>query len=111
MQMALPEINQDWPKLAEVAQKWVEASPNTSDAWFELGTADENLNKLPEAKEAYQHALKLDAGNTDALFRLGAIAITNDDKVGMNEVKLAIAVIDKELAEEYGHMMECGIKC
>jgi hypothetical protein len=29
----------------------------------------------------------------------------------MNEVKLAIAVIDKELAEEYGHMMECGIKC
>ena len=111
MQMALPEINQDWPKLAEVAQKWIEASPNNSDAWFELGTADENLNKLPEAKEAYQHALKLDTSNTDALIRLGAIAITNDDKVGMNEVKLAIAVIDKELAEEYGHMMECGIKC
>ncbi len=66
---------------------------------------------MPEAKEAYQHALKLDTSNTDALFRLGAIAITNNDKVGMNEVKLAIAVIDKELAEEYSHMMECGIKC
>ena len=111
MQMALPEINQDWPKLAEVAQKWIEVSPNNSDAWFELGTANENLNKIAEAKDAYQHAIKLDTSNTDALLRLGVIAITNDDKAGMNEVKIAISMIDKELAEEYSHMMECGIKC
>jgi len=50
MQMALPEINQDWTKLAEVSQKWIEASPNNSDAWFELGTAQQNLNKMTEAK-------------------------------------------------------------
>jgi len=111
MQMALPEINQDWTKLVEVSQKWIEASPNNTDAWFELGTAKENLNKITEAKNAYHQALKFDANNTDALFRLGSIAINNNDKAEINEVKSAIGLVDKDMAEEYGRMIECGSQC
>ena len=82
-----------------------------SDAWFELGTAQQNLNKMTEAKNAYQQALKFDSKNTDALFRLGSIAISNNDKAGMNEIKIAIALVDKDMAEEFDRMMECGTQC
>lgn len=111
MQIAIPEINKDWPKLAEVAQKWIDADPKNSDAWYELGTAQENLNKTDEAKSAYQQSVLLDASNTDSLFRLGVIAQSTGDRVGMHNIKLAIANIDKELAEEYSHMLGCDSDC
>jgi len=111
MQMAIPEINQDWPKLAQVAQKWLEADPKNSDAWYELGAAQENLNKMDEAKSAYQQAVKLDASNTDALFRLGVIAQSVGDKATVHSVSLAIAIMDVNLAQEYGHLLGCEMEC
>jgi hypothetical protein len=111
MQVALPEINKDWPKLAEVSQKWIDADPKNSDAWYELGVANENLNKIDEAEKSYNQSVKLDAANTDALFRLGAIAQFKGDKVGMHNINLAIASIDKGLAEEYINMLGCDKEC
>lgn len=111
MQVALPEINKDWPKLAEVAQKWIDADPTNSEAWYELGAAHENLNKIDEAKSAYQQSVLLDASNTDSLFRLGVIAQSTGDKVSMHNINLAIANINKELAEEYSHMLGCDREC
>jgi serine protease Do len=111
MQIALPEINKDWPKLAEVAQKWIDKDATNSDAWYELGVAYENLNKLDEAEKAYNQSVKLDATNTDSLFRLGAIAQSKGDKVGMHNINLAIASVDKDLAEEYSNMLGCDKEC
>lgn len=54
MQIALPEINQDWPKLAKIAQSWIDIDPKNSDAWYELGNAQENMQKIDEAKIAYK---------------------------------------------------------
>ncbi|HSI42823.1 MAG TPA: trypsin-like peptidase domain-containing protein [Methylotenera sp.] len=111
MQIALPEINQDWPKLAQVAQKWIDSDPKNSDAWYELGSANENLNKIDEAQSAYQQAVKFDPSNTDALLRLGIIAQSKGDKAGMHKINLAIAEIDKELAAEYSQMLGCDKEC
>lgn len=111
MQIALPEINQDWPKLAQVAQKWIDSDPKNSDAWYELGNADENLNKIDEAQKAYQQSVTLDPSNTDALLRLGIIAQGKGDKVGMHKINLAIAQIDKALAAEYSQMLGCDKEC
>lgn len=111
MQIALPEINQDWPKLAQVAQKWIDSDNNNSDAWYELGNANENLNKIDEAQKAYQQSVKLEPSNTDALLRLGIIAQGKGDKVGMHNINLAIAQIDKALAEEYSQMLGCDKEC
>lgn len=111
MQMALPELNKDWPKLAEVAQKWIDKDPNNSDAWYELGIANESLNKINEAEKAYQQSVQLDASNTDSLFRLGVIAQSKGDKVSMHNINLAIASIDKNLAEEYMNMLGCDKEC
>lgn len=111
MQIALPEINQDWPKLAQVAQKWIDTDPKNSDAWYELGNANENLNKIDEAQKAYQQSVTLDPSNTDALLRLGIIAQSKGDKVGMHKINLAIAQIDKALAAEYSQMLGCDKEC
>ncbi len=111
MQVAIPELNKDWPKLAEVAQKWIDADSKNTEAWYELGLANENLSKVNEAKNAYQQAVTLDANNTDALFRLGVIAKTLGDTEGMHLANLAIANIDKELAKEFSQTLGCDITC
>jgi len=111
MQIAIPEINHDWPKLEQVSQKWIDADPKNSDAWYELGNAQENLHKIDEAKISYQKSVLLDATNVDSLFRLGAIAKSAGDKVGMHEANVAIANVNKQLAEEYSQMLGCVLEC
>ena len=111
MQIALPEINQDWAKLAQVAQKWIAIDPKNSDAWYELGVANENLHQFDEAKSAYQKSVALDATNTDSLFRLGVIAQSTGDKVGMHEAHVAIANLNKALAIEYSQLLGCEAEC
>ena len=111
MQIAIPELNKDWPKLAEVAQKWIDADPKNSDAWYELGTAYENLNKAEESEAAYKKSAELDPTNTDSLFRLGAIAQSRGDKTAMHSINVQIANFDKDLAQEYSHMLGCDSEC
>ncbi len=111
MQIALPELNKDWPKLAQVAQKWIDSDPKNSDAWYELGNANENLHKTNEAQADYEQAVKLDANNTDALLRLGIIAQSKGDKVSMHNINLAISQVNKALAEEYSQILGCDKEC
>jgi serine protease Do len=111
MQIAIPEINQDWPKLAEIAQQWINADPKNSDAWYELGSANENLNKMAEAKSAYQQSVLLDSTNTDSLFRLGVIAQSSGDKAVMHDMNVAIGNVNKELAQEYSQTLGCEAEC
>ncbi|MGB4812028.1 MAG: trypsin-like peptidase domain-containing protein [Methylophilaceae bacterium] len=111
MQMAIPELNGDWPKLAQVAEQWVSAEPNNSDAWYELGEAQENLHKADAAKVAYQKAVALDATNTNALFRLGVIAQSAGDKTTAHNIQVAIQNINQELADEYSKLLECNQAC
>lgn len=111
MQIAIPELNKDWPKLAQVAEKWIGIDPKNSDAWYELGIAHENLNKIDEAKKAYQQSVLLDASNTDSLFRLGVIAQSAGDEDDMRSINLAIANVDRKLAKEFSQMLGCNYEC
>jgi hypothetical protein len=111
MQIAIPEINQDWPELEQIAQKWIATDPKNSDAWYELGNAQENLHKIDEAKFAYQNSVSLDVTNVDSLFRLGVIAQSAGDKVAMHDANIAIANVNKELAQEYSQMLGCDAEC
>jgi hypothetical protein len=111
MQMAIPEINQDWPKLMQVATKWTEIHPKDTEAWYELGVAQEKLNKTDEAKQSYHQSVVLDANNTNALFRLGAIAQAAGDQDSVSKINSTIAKIDENLAKEFGEMLGCNIQC
>jgi serine protease Do len=74
MQIAMPQLHEDWAKLAEVAERWVKAEPQNSEAWFELGLAQENTGEKTEAEKSYHKAIALDNGNADAHFRIKALA-------------------------------------
>ncbi|WP_036303089.1 trypsin-like peptidase domain-containing protein [Methylotenera sp. L2L1] len=111
MQMAIPEINQDWPKLMQVATKWTETYPKDTEAWYELGVAQEKLNKLDDAKKSYLQSVAIDPTNTNALFRLGAIAQSTGDQVSMSKINSTIAKIDENLAKEFSEMLGCNIHC
>ncbi|MDD2933006.1 MAG: trypsin-like peptidase domain-containing protein [Methylotenera sp.] len=111
MQVAIPELGKDWPKLAQVAQNWIRIDPKNTEAWYELGVANENLHQLDEAKKAYEKSITFDANNRDSLFRLGAIAQSQGDKEGLDNANIAIAKIDQALAVEFNKMLSCNFEC
>jgi serine protease Do len=111
MQVAVPEINEDWAKLAEVAGRWIKAEPNSSEAWFEAGVANENMGKQAEAEQAYRKSVSLDASNTDSLFRIGVIASAKGDKKEVHAVNLTLLNIDKDAAAQFEDATGCKVEC
>lgn len=111
MQIAIPEINEDWPKLMQIATTWTEQYPKDTEAWYELGVAQENLNKKDDAKKSYQQSLTLDPNNINALFRLGALAQSAGDQESIHKINATIAKIDENLAKEFSEMLGCNIHC
>jgi hypothetical protein len=105
MQIAIPELKADWPKLAQVAEKWIALDPKNTDAWYELGVANENLSNSIEAKKAYEQSVALDPTNTDSLMRLGVIAQSAGDVDKVRDINLAISSISKEVAEEFNVLL------
>jgi len=101
MQMATPELNEDWSNLAEVAKKWTKAEPKNAEAWYELGNAQDHLNQKSEAEKSYRMAIKLNSGHTEALYALGLMASAKGDQKQVQEINLAILEIDPTLSEEF----------
>lgn len=111
MQMAIPEIQEDWPKLLAVAERWSEAEPGNTEAWYELGLAHEKLGKLNEAESAYRKSTALNGSNTDALFRLGIIAAQRGNQDEVRAINLALLNIDKTIAREFSEAVGCKADC
>jgi serine protease Do len=111
MQVAVPESRGDWPKLAQVAEKWTVAEPKNTEAWYALGLGYENSDKLELAEKAYKQATMLDSANFEALKRLGAIAKTRGDTAEMHRIQLTLVDIDADVAAEFSEMMGCGAGC
>jgi serine protease Do len=111
MQVAVPESRQDWPKLAQVAEKWTVSEPKNTEAWYELGLGLENSSKAELAKKAYKQAVSLDNTNFEALKRLGALAKARGDSPEVQRIQTALMEIDKDVAAEYSEMLGCEKQC
>lgn len=111
MQVAIPELDKDWLKLAEVADRWLKDDTKNTEAWYELGLASENLKKMDAAKKAYLQSVALDAGNTNAHFRLGAIAQAEGDKEALQNANIAIEKVNQALAGEFAKLLACNFEC
>jgi len=111
MQIAEPELQQDWNKLSSVAEKWIKSEPNSSEAWYELGFAQEHLKQKVEAEKSYRHAIMLSSENVDALFRLGVIASEKGNKTEVEAIKVSISQINQEIAEEFSQAISCSSAC
>ena len=111
LQIAVPELQENCPRLAQVAQHWIKAQPKNSEAWYELGSAQEHMGWQTEAEQAYRTAVLHNAGNTDALFRIGVIASKKGDINEVNAINLALLNIDKDLAAEFNEAIACKNEC
>lgn len=111
LQIAGPELNEDWKALAEIANRWIKAEPENSDAWYELGFAQENLGNKPEAEKAYRKSVQLDEMNTDSLFRIGVLASQKGDTEEMHAINVALFGIDADIAAEFSKAVGCPTSC
>ncbi len=111
MQAAVPESRADWPKLVQIAEKWTQAEPKNTEAWYALGLGLDGSSKTEEAIKAYNQAVNLDNTNFEALFKLGALAKTRGDTAEMHRIQLVLAEMDKDIAAEYSATLECAASC
>lgn len=111
LRVAVPEIQEDWPKLAEVATSWAKAEPKNSEAWYEVGFANEKMGRQAEAEKAYRQSVALDATNTDSLFRIGVMASEKGDKKEVHLINLALLDIDKDIADKFSETVGCKDQC
>lgn len=111
LQIAGPELNEDWAALAQVANKWIKAEPKNTEAWYELGLAQENMGKKVEAEKSYRQSVALDEMNTDALFRIGVLAKEKGDTAEMHAINVALLGIDADIAAEFSKAVGCPTSC
>ncbi|HQN65148.1 MAG TPA: trypsin-like peptidase domain-containing protein [Methylophilus sp.] len=111
MQAAVPEVRQDWPKLAQIALSWTKAEPGSTEAFYALGLAYENLAKADMAAQAYSQAVALESNNFEAWVRIGVLAKNRGDNAEMHRAQVALNNIDKNLGDEYSRMLECNATC
>jgi serine protease Do len=111
MQIALPHLNEDWAKLFEISQRWVKLEPQDSEAWYELGAAEEGLGRTENAIESFRKAVALNPKHGDALFRLGVFASNRGDREEMRNVSITLAKIDSEMALEFNKAVGCNAEC
>lgn len=111
MRVALPRLNEDWPKLHEISQRWIKAEPENAEAWYEFGAAQEGLNRPEDAEKSYRHATALNPGHSEALYRLGMFASLRGDRDEMRNISVMLAKIDAEMAEEFNKAVGCASIC
>jgi serine protease Do len=111
MQVALPQLNEDWSRLQEISRRWIEAEPQNAEAWYELGTAQEGLKEPGDAEKSYRHAAELNPRHSEALYRLGVFASQRGDRQEMHSVSSTLANIDSELAAEFDKAVGCPVTC
>lgn len=111
MQVALPQLNEDWSRLQEISQRWIEAEPLNAEAWYELGSAQEGLNQPEDAEKSYRHAVALNPRHSEALYRLGIFASQRGDRDEMQTVSAKLAKIDMKMAEDFKTAVGCSATC
>lgn len=111
LMIAMPEIQQNWPALLQVASQWTAAEPDNSEAWYELGYAQEQLKQAKDAEGSYQHALTFDPQNTDAMFRLGLLAAQQGNQAKVQAMAQSLSRISEQLAMELRKATACASDC
>ena len=112
MQVAVPEIKQDWTKLKAVAEKWLIIEPKNTEALYELGFAEEHLGGVAAATATYNKVLAIEPTHPETLFRLGVIAKNSGDIQKMIDIKQQLVEVDENIAYEYDQqVINCKKEC
>lgn len=99
MQVVIPYQNQEWGALKDIAQKWTVAEPESADAWYYLGVAEEGQGQLAKAKTYLSKSYALNARELDAMVALSRVAYVQKDIQGLVALEAPVRALDKEGAD------------
>ena len=100
MQVVIPSQNQDWPDVKRIAQAWTKQEPQSADAWYFMGLAEEGLGQLVPAKQAFNKAYTINPRDLDALLALSRLAFAQKDVGTLESLLVAVDAISHTEAEQ-----------
>ncbi|MDX1916095.1 MAG: trypsin-like peptidase domain-containing protein [Methylophilus sp.] len=77
MKVVQPYLTEDWQALKEIANKWVQAEPNATEAWFYLAAAEYATKDTSKAEEHLHKVVAMNNQHSQAIYYLGLIAEAN----------------------------------
>jgi len=101
MRIVLPFQNKRWEDLQKVAQQWLGKEPESIEANYYAGIAEENLGDLTKANHYFEQTLKRQPNHAATLLELGLIANRNGNIAEVEHTHLALQAINAELDEEF----------
>lgn len=111
MRMAVAEVRKDWDRMADIGRTWTQQFPNSVDAWFAMGLAEQQLKHWPEAAQAYEHATQLDPNFIDAWFHQGEVAHLSGDTAQALSVESRLQALDPALIPMFHAYLACDAQC
>lgn len=110
MQVVIPYQNQEWDTLKQLAKQWTVDEPQSPDAWYYLGVAEEGKGRLDEAKRYLAKAVSLNARELDAMNALARVAFAQKDNQTLAALEAPVRVLDSESADEIvGKMQQLNV--
>lgn len=101
MQVVNAQITRQWQELAGIANDWTQREPGSSEAWYYLGMAEDNLQHDAQASAAYAKALQLNPRHTSALHDWGLLAARKGDQAEVQRISAQLDGIDEEAAADF----------
>ncbi|MFM9835081.1 MAG: trypsin-like peptidase domain-containing protein [Methylophilaceae bacterium] len=101
MRIVLPFQNKRWEDVKQVAQNWLLKEPNSVEANYYAGMAEENLGDLPKANQYFKQTLILQPQHPATLFELGLIANRNGNQAEVEHTHIALKAINTDLDNEF----------
>ena len=99
MKVVIPYQNKEWDTLKSISDLWIKEEPNSSDAWYFLGLADQGKKDLKAAKEAFLKAEKINPRHLDAMMGLAEIAESEKDLASLQNIQTKVNQLNTSLAE------------
>jgi tetratricopeptide (TPR) repeat protein len=99
MKVVIPYQNKEWDTLKSISDLWIKEEPNSSDAWYFLGLADQGKKDLKAAKEAFLKAEKINPRHLDAMMGLAEIAESEKDLASLQNIQSKVNQLNTSLAE------------
>jgi serine protease Do len=95
MQVVIPYQNEEWDALKTIAQKWTIDEPQSPDAWYYLGVAEEGKGQFAVAKMHLSKAVSLNARELDAMNALARVAFVQKDSQSLAALEAPVRVLDE----------------
>jgi serine protease Do len=95
MQVVIPYQNEEWATLKTIAEQWTSKEPESADAWYFLGLAEEGLLQLPQAEKDFKRAYSINPRDLDAMLALSRIALVQNNLGALESLQPAVSALDK----------------